>query len=124
MTTPNDDQPALYSCAKTGCLHNTLAVRIEALIAERDAAVAQTDRAIANGWQGIENASNAMVQVAKRYHEGIAEGERRATAAIVAWLRDAADKAATHLAPDRSAVTLLVTLADGFERGDHLKAPK
>ncbi len=44
MTTPNDDQPAPYSCAKTGCLHDTLAARLAKAEAERDVAVAENGR--------------------------------------------------------------------------------
>jgi hypothetical protein len=127
----------------TDCTDNPTIASLEARLAkaeaERDAAVAQTERAIANGWQGIETASNAMVQVAKRYQEGIAEGERRATAAIVAWLGKASiwlnggeccgmkDSDGVCCAPAcewGEELKLLHKLADAIEAGDHLTEAK
>lgn len=73
---------------------------IEALTAERDAAVAKLD---------IAERDAAIV-----YDAGITEGERRATAAIVAYARGA-----TGSAWSRD----VLQFADAIERGDHLTQP-
>ena len=98
----HDEQASQKDC--TGWLydHHTAAAatiraalakgeRLAAAEAERDAAVARTEAAIA--WNGI---TPELEKISIR-SEAFAEGERRATAAIVAWLRDASDPMAEAL---------------------------
>lgn len=66
-------QKRMGSCATSGCLHDILATRLAAAEAERDAAVARAE-ALADSYS-------------KPFAAQVAEGERRATAAIVADLR-------------------------------------
>jgi hypothetical protein len=56
----------------------------------------------------------APLAVQRTYEEGIAEGERRATAAVVAWLREVAPNAPTRRGADE-----LAWCADHIERGEH-----
>lgn len=92
----DNKNPAPYSCATSGCLHDILATRLAAAGAERDAAVA-----------AMLLAGKQMVEFGERSHS---DGERRATAAIVAWLRDDAADGKTQF-----------QLARAIRRGDHLK---
>jgi hypothetical protein len=135
MTTPNDyrnpkgmtdlerqmatpfGQPSTFET-------DQLRARIEALIAERDAAAAKL-AAFAEG-------APALVKEAQ------AEGERRATAAIVAWLRDDAGKTrddlsrlhrAKKLTPMMTAeweagIMTKAGIANAIERGDHITEAK
>lgn len=90
------------------------AAMIEALTAERDAAVAKA----ATLSEAERFASLSTLEQANVYREaGIAEGERRATAAIVADLR----KEHTLFHIDRAA---LVCLSNRYERGDHITEAK
>ena len=50
----------------------------------------------------------------RTYEDGIAEGERRATEAIVAWLREVAPSAPTRRGADE-----LAWCAAAIERGEH-----
>jgi len=50
---------------------------------------------------------------ARSFDLGLAAGERRERAAVVAWLRDAADT------PDSHARSLMLRIVDGLERGEH-----
>ena len=88
----------------------TLTARIAALEVERDAAVARAEAAEARGRKLF--AENVMLRNVKQA-EAEVRGEARATAAIVAWLRSRGDCWTTDN-----------EVADIFERGDHLKAPK
>ena len=49
--------------------------------------------------------------------EGVAEGERRATARVVAWLRERA------IEESSSAPNYIDDLADAIERGEHEEKP-
>ena len=83
--------------------------RIEALIAERDAAVAQYEATkLRIKWDEAEHKNDMLIAAS----DALAEGERRATAAIVAWLNDPTG------APYGKGVTYY---AAAIERGDHLK---
>ena len=82
-----------------------LTARLAAAEAERDAAVARAELSEAE-------LSGVMEYLPTATAENIAEGERRATAAIVADLR-------TFIASDRAKY-----FADRYKAGDHLKAPK
>ena len=59
----------------------------------------------------------------RTYEEGIVEGERRATAAVVAWLRDEANAPHPIEAGERalspSGRGLLLLAASRIERGEH-----
>jgi hypothetical protein len=104
MTTPNDDVPTAAELR-----HNMreelkfLRASIEALIAERDAAVARHE---------LELAARDMIH---------AMGERRATAAIVADLtglrKDAGDA-------KQGVAFWLEKLITRYERGDHITEAK
>jgi hypothetical protein len=114
MTTPND-----HDCASIAIvLRNSVitfggvvqtklgekaADRIEALTAERDAARAAT----ATLYEKADNECN------DHYQAGIAEGERRATAAIVADLR-------AHSKGVGLAYVVAMMLADRYERREHM----
>ena len=113
MTTPNDDgydtrrlEP--MASAMVEMLHDKLRerdARIEALIAERDAAVAIA-----------EAGSGPNVEI--HYEEGIEEGERRAVAAIVAWLRK------TNGIASNGVVRTAAAIACAIERRDHITEDK
>jgi hypothetical protein len=101
-----------------------LRARIEALTAERDAAVAYATRLAQSlvsqyypgntGWQPLPDLYGLLTQI-DNATTGIAEfGEHRATAAIVAWLR-AVDWCSETRAYAKS-------FADAIERGEHLPA--
>jgi hypothetical protein len=96
MTTPNDDDllKRLRLGGEIFRLCGEAADRIEALIAERDAAVAK---------------ASAFEKMWKQAEGDIAEGERRATAAIVAWLR---------------ARFITINAAAAIERRDHITEDK
>jgi hypothetical protein len=117
MTTPNEHNPATdaeIALYKTfirdgvdefnGELVAELIARIEALIAERDAAVARAELSEAE-LSGVKEYLPTAIA------ESIAEGERRATAAIVADLR--AKRTIHHNA-----------MAARYERGDHITEAK
>jgi hypothetical protein len=60
----------------------------------------------------------APPSVGQTYEQGIAEGERRACAAVVAWLRErAARRGFTVNCPDE-----LAWCADTIERGEHRRS--
>ena len=56
----------------------------------------------------------APLAVQRTYEDGIAEGERRATVAVAAWLREVAPSAPTRRGADE-----LTWCADAIERGEH-----
>jgi len=59
----------------------------------------------------------APPSVERTYEQGIAEGERRACAAVVAWLRGEVDAAMEMHLPVRAATFL--ACAEAIERGEH-----
>ena len=77
--------------------------RLAAAEAERDAAVKKHDDLV----NYLQRDKSVIII------DALKEGERRATAAIVDWLRSRGDCWTTDN-----------EVADIFERGDHLKAPK
>ena len=89
-----------------------LTTRLAAVEAERDAAVAKLAR--------TDDACKHAIAAAGKV--GILEGERRATAAIVAWLRGV-NHAAGGLAPGLwrdGADSAIASAVNAIERGDHL----
>jgi hypothetical protein len=86
------------------------AARIEALTAERDAAVA---------------AMNAFRRMWQQAEGDLTEGERRATAAIVAFLQREADASVANYADHQCGRMFEAALLDAkctIERGEHLPA--
>ena len=61
----------------------------------------------------------APPSVERTYEQGIAEGERRATAAVVAYLREVAPSAPTRRGADE-----LTWCAERIERGEHRREEK
>jgi hypothetical protein len=93
-----------------------LAARLATVEAERDAAVAMVQRSVEQTSKAIENTSTSIGQTATAMQTGIAEGERRERARIVAWLRDAGNSASSARAEDA-----LLWACGIVERGDHLQ---